>query len=242
MNDELYQKENPTVPKEWPDSYYDVEDMKRRQDLLKEHMEQMEEALKSEEQQSEKAAQTEKPQDEKTVRAEEIRKEQEADRFREKLFLSRYAKKKDQDIDQYIANFYRLRLMAAEPPGFFGKRSAIREVNEILGILCCGCDTEDAMEKELCFLELKHAIRVYIGICKRDKQYGSVLLGFGRKKASSILSKMVSDFENMTVTFPRKLQLEKSAYEKMDYLRKAIAEAFHEEEPAEERWYQHLKK
>lgn len=231
MNDELYQKQNPTVPKEWPESYYDVEDVPCRQNLLKEHMEHIEETLRSEEIQNQKAVQTE-----------DIQKEKEADRYREKLFLSRYIKKKDQYTDRYIANFYRLRMLSAENPGLFGKRSTIREVNELLGVLCCGCDTESSMEAELCFLELKHAIRVYIGICKRDKQYCSVLLGQGRKKASSVLSKIVHDFENMTVVFPRKLQLEKNAYEKIDYLKKAIAEAFHEEEPDEEYWYQYLKK
>ncbi|MCI8991323.1 MAG: hypothetical protein HFG80_01135 [Eubacterium sp.] len=220
MNDDLYQKENPTVPKEWPDSYYDVEDIDCRLELLKKHMEQTE----------------------STQQAENVCQEKEADKFREKLFLSRYTKKNGQYVDRYVADIYRLRMLAAEPPGMFGKKSARREVNEILETLCCGGDMESAPEKELYFLELKHAVRVYIGICKRDKQYGSIILGQGRKKPTVVLSKIVQDFENITRGLPTKLQLEKNTCRKMQYLKEAIAEAFHEEEPNEDYWYQYLQK
>lgn len=163
------------------------------------------------------------------------------DQVRRKLFDKRYSLKENQYMDHYVAFIYKLRMLAEESIGPLRKKKVEKQVEEILCFLCSACaNAEGTAETDLCFLELCHAVRVYIGICKRDKQYCSVILGQGRKKDSSIVLKLVQDFENMAVKLPGKLELEYEDRNRMKYLQKAFAEAFREEEPEEGKWYRYL--
>ncbi len=44
------------------------------------------------------------------------------------------------------------------------------------------------------YYELLNLIYLYVGLCMKDKNYGSIILGIGRKKDSTIASKISDDF------------------------------------------------
>lgn len=209
MNDELYKEKQPVMPKEWPESYYDVEDAAVRNRMLVEHCE------------------TE---------------ESPEDVIRRELFEKRYILKNGQYADSYVMALYELRMLALENVGPFQKKRSQKQAENALDLLCVGVNqrTDSDNGDEIYFQELKHAVRVYIGICKRDKQYCSVILGQGRKKASSVTLKLVQDFENIIVKLPEKLNIQRA--EQMAYLQRALAEAFLEEEPEEDKFYRYLLK
>lgn len=165
----------------------------------------------------------------------------EADILRRKLFAQRYEEKNSRYVDAYVTAIMKLRLISMESVGFFNKKKAVKLVDESLQVLCQGqALDENSYEKDIYFRELKHAVKVFIELCQRDKQYCCVLLGQGRKKDSAVILKLIRDFENMTVGIGRRLRLDGTNLQKILYLKSAMTEAFREQYPEEEQFYLYL--
>ncbi len=129
----------------------------------------------------------------------------EEDQKRLELWNMRYTKANDPKdpnfyYDGFMRVFFDFRHLATKQSGFFGsKKGAVREIKKNLkkiGYL----DDNGNISEDIYLLnrEVTHMGTHYISICKSDKQYTSILWGFGSRKEKDVYRKIAKDFYEAT--------------------------------------------
>lgn len=129
----------------------------------------------------------------------------EEDQKRLELWNMRYIKAKDsRDPNLYYDGFMRVfidfRHLSTKQSGLFAsKRGAIREIKKNLKKLGY-IDDKGNISEDIYLLnrEVTHMGSYYISICKSDKQYTSILWGFGTRKERDVYRRIAKDFYEAT--------------------------------------------
>ena len=100
--------------------------------------------------------------------------------FRRKLFDLRYDKKlgpEGEPIDNYVKAWMELRFLSEGGEGLLS-RGNVKKLDKVMNGLGFGM-TSNREEENLLFQEIYHLGLLYIALCQEDKNYNSVLFGFG---------------------------------------------------------------
>ncbi|MEE0955778.1 MAG: DUF6553 family protein [Eubacterium sp.] len=124
--------------------------------------------------------------------------------LRQKLFEARYKTGKEGDIDTFIGGWMKLYFMRNATKGLFVKRKVEKQKQEIMEDWQFSLAEQygEAGEKIL-YQELFNAAKVYLSLCRKDKNYGSVFIGMGHMKEDKLVEKIASDIYLMAYKIPK---------------------------------------
>ena len=164
-----------------------------------------------------------------------------ANRLRQRLLDLRYVKparaKDGPWTDAYIKLWMSLKFAAQYAGSFFGGRGARRDVRRILEELEIARILEEGSEaRELLYREFYHGACVYLGLCFRDRNYSSTLMGMVPMKEDSVQAKIARDIYESLYVGARFAQAE----EELFLFRQAAKEAFEDRMPAQKEYLQEL--
>ena len=162
---QLSEKQNDIQSSAWPESYYLEIDPAKRLPLLNDAIS---EGLEPEEN--------------------SIRKELFYLRYEENIYAeSGYA-------DRFMRAFMNIGLLTKNRPSRFGMKSARKKMLGYLSLLGLDNVSERSdLYRDLLFKEYCHMGQVFIALSKADKNYGSVLAGFGKIKEDTLEKKLRTD-------------------------------------------------
>lgn len=88
--------------------------------------------------------------------------------------------------------------------GLFTRRKVAKQKKEILDDwqFALAAEYGEAGE-EILYQELFNTAKVYLSLCRKDKNYGSVFIGMGHMKEDRLLEKIASDIYLMAYKIPR---------------------------------------
>ena len=148
--------------------------------------------------------------------------------LRLKLFEARFGPNEKAETDFFIRGWMTLLNLQNAPRGFFGKKRISADLESIRS------DWKEELAasygsigEEVLYQELFHMILFYIRLCQSDRNYSSLLLGFGRMQDSSLTAKIAGDIGRTAWEIPEQL----GCPERFRILRKACADAFEEVYP-----------
>ena len=132
--------------------------------------------------------------------------EAEINKLREELWHLRYQKLRNGNVkDCFIAGWMDLILMKEQTKGKFGKgrlkKAALKDL-ELLGL-----NQVEHFGRDLLLAELKHAALLYCCSSAMDKQYGSIIFGFGKMKSEKINLKIMDDLKAVGWDIPKDLDI-----------------------------------
>jgi len=125
----------------------------------------------------------------------------EKNQARKELFSIRYKKKRNQYADQFMALWLLIKMYSSDATS---KNQLVRAHKVI----------QKEMKKlsyssnELLLEEWKHLIRLYVEICRTDKNYGSTVFGLARLDSDKIEAKILRDISHTGISFPVEIGLE----------------------------------
>lgn len=124
--------------------------------------------------------------------------------LRSRLIEYRYGKIKDQDVDYFIRGWMNMFYLNNSTKGFFAKKRIEKQKQEIMNDWRFALAEEyGEIGQEVLYEELFNMAHLYIALCKKDKGYGSVILGIGRMKADSLANKIARDVYTMAYETPQ---------------------------------------
>ena len=128
-----------------------------------------------------------------------------ANELRKKLIDARYGKNKSQEIDYFVRGIMRLFYLKNGAGRFFAKGQSRREKEGIRSDLklASGKPYGEVGEQVL-YEEYSNLARLYISLCKSDKNYGAILLGLGKMKESSLVNKIARDIYTAAFDVPER--------------------------------------
>lgn len=152
--------------------------------------------------------------------AQKIAEEEEDNSLRLELWEHRYEVMRNGKIkDTFIGAWMDLMLMKDQSGAKFGKRGLRKQAMKAIDALCL--EREDHYGTEILLAELKHTALLYACASLTDRQYGSVIFGFGKMKKEKINAKIVADMQAVAIDVPHNLELIKETA----LLREAISQA-----------------
>lgn len=130
--------------------------------------------------------------------------------LRRKLFDLRY---RDQDgritgADKFMEYWIELRYQEEQMGRVFGRKRAEKEVRKIMDGLLLTKELPEAM-KPVLLQEYINVAAIYIELCQKDRNYRSLLLGFGSLKEETLAVKIARDVYKTAVEIPAWLGMEK---------------------------------
>ena len=148
--------------------------------------------------------------------------------FRRRLYEIRYPAKPGPEgtqIDNYLKAWMEMRFMCERSGGFLSKNDPkkCRAVMDSIGY--SEADTRE--KKNLLYEEIHHLGLLYIALCQEDRQYNSVLFGFGKLNEAKQAEKVASEVLSVTKIAPEKY----NSVELCDIWTRAIREAYSEMYP-----------
>lgn len=157
------------------------------------------------------------------------------------LYDSRYgdSEKAGQEVDYFIRGWMTLEYMKSTSKFFLTKRRVSRDIASVRA----DWQFDKAAEygesgSVILYNELCNLTRLYIQICRRDKTYGSFILGLGRVKDSTLTGRITDDIIKMAYELPKTLNME----EDFSIFTKAATYIFCQEFPEEsDPFYRRLK-
>ncbi|MCU6763616.1 Uncharacterised protein [uncultured Roseburia sp.] len=136
------------------------------------------------------------------------RETEEIDSLRMELWEMRYQplKKENEFKDTFMGGLIHLLMLTIDAARPFSKKRACKEAQKILQQL--GLDFKEHFTRELLETEIKHLFLVYAATCLEDKQYGSLLFGFGRIKKDKVEKKIAEDIRKIGFDLPKLLDMQ----------------------------------
>lgn len=135
-----------------------------------------------------------------------MQEEEGLNKLRLELWNLRYETMRNGKIrDRFIAGWMDLILMKDQAGGRFGKKSLRKQAMKALEFM--GVFQVDYFGQELLLAELKHMSLLYCCSSMMDKQYGSILFGFGKMKKEKIDGKIMADLSSVGWEIPANLDL-----------------------------------
>lgn len=123
--------------------------------------------------------------------------------LRQKLYHARYKNGRDGDVDVFIGGWMKLYFMNNATKGLFTKRKVAKQKREILEDWQFDLAAEYGQTgEEILYQELFNTTKVYMALCHKDKNYGSVLLGMGHLKKDRLVEKIAGDIYLMAYKIP----------------------------------------
>ncbi len=113
-------------------------------------------------------------------------------------------------IDHAIRAMVNLNFLLHTKKGVFQKNRFEKDLHQILddlGVFLV--EPDDLSGQELLYEELCNVARKYIQLCREDRQYNQVLLGFGKIKPATQSKKVARDLVHLTYFVPRETGTEK---------------------------------
>ena len=144
-------------------------------------------------------------------------------KFRETLFKKRYL---DQNgnitgMDYFLRQWMELMLQYSKGKSVFGNRGKKKKAE----IICKELMLKEKLgesEKQVLLEELTNVIAVYIDLGIKDKNYGSLLLGYGRIDDDALKLKIAQDLIKGAIVFPESVNMD----EEYAILGRAAKEAY----------------
>ena len=160
----------------------------------------------------------------------------EGNQIRQELWNIRYSREsgssKGDRADGFMGLWMALEFNRGSEKKLFGGKRARKEVVSALENLHFQeyMDGDD-LHRQLFYRECLHMVKMYIGLCKTDKGYGSAFGGLIPMKEENVNAKIRVDIYETGICAPRNVGLEKE----LDYVIRAAREAysicFPDEEP-----------
>lgn len=136
--------------------------------------------------------------------------EAEINKLRLELWNLRYEKMRNGKIkDRFIAGWMDLILMKEQVQGKFGKRGMKKQAQKALELM--GIPQTEHFGKELLLAELKHMVLLYCCASMTDRQYSSIIFGFGKMKKEKIDHKIIGELDAVAVDIPGHLELQEES-------------------------------
>lgn len=137
----------------------------------------------------------------------------EENRMRRELFGLRYGGKnqrKDGDLaDSYIGLWMNMKMLVNSSSGFFGNRSARKELTKAINKLGIRKYMElGGMAKDLLYLEFHHMVTLYITTSMSDRNYSSAFMGMISLKEDQLQGKLIQDVYQVAFVMPRQVNME----------------------------------
>lgn len=133
--------------------------------------------------------------------------EEQENALRLELWEHRYEVMRNAKIkDCFIGAWMDLMLMKDQSEGRFGKKGLKKQALKAIDAMCL--EKEEHYGKELLLAELKHMALLYACASLTDRQYSSVLFGFGKMKKEKIDAKIIADMDAVASVVPKNLDLE----------------------------------
>ena len=159
-------------------------------------------------------------------------------KIRHEIYDLRYSGGKTVDgdpIDSFVRAFMEVKfLIGSSGTGLFkaGKKKKVKKILESINYFDY-CGEEESRRKSLYCDELLHMGRLYVTLCRRDKQYGSIMMGLGRMKDGKIVNKIANDIFSVAHEVPASV----SMTDEMREWTNALDEAFCSLYPSEASGY-----
>ena len=127
--------------------------------------------------------------------------------LRMELWQMRYQplKKGNEYKDNFMAGLVQWLMLTIDAARPFSKKRARKEAGQVLVQL--GLTSEEHFTRELLETEMKHLFLVYAATCLEDRQYGSLLFGFGRIKKDKVEKKIAEDIRKVGFSLPDLLDM-----------------------------------
>lgn len=145
--------------------------------------------------------------------------------MRRKLFTLRYGDGKltgESVPDNYIKAWIEMRFLSQNGGRcLFSKGpnpKKIRKLFESIGYY----DAADQSERNLLYQEFYHLGMLYIALCQEDKQYNTVVLGFGRISEDSQARKIAGEFRTVARYVPEAYHMS----EELELFSRAVSDAY----------------
>lgn len=143
--------------------------------------------------------------------------EEEVNKLRRELFDLRYKKEKNgKMIDRFLGAWMEFLIMKSQLNSVMAKRRLRKDAIRALDMF--GIPQVEHFGKDLLMEELKHAVLLYCYASQSDRQYNSIIFGFGKKKKEDVEIKIKSELLLISEKIPEKLEM----VEEMKLLTEAI--------------------
>ena len=126
--------------------------------------------------------------------------------LRSRLLEVRYGKKleKGQSVDYFIRGWMTLRFLANSSKSLFFKRKNKRELESLRADWQFDLAEEyGETGQKVLYQEFCQLTRVYLDLCQKDKNYGSILFGIGHIKEDSLMGKIGRDIYTVAYEVPQ---------------------------------------
>ena len=124
--------------------------------------------------------------------------------LRRQIFEERHVKEGGMDIDRFIRGWINFNLIENSMRGFMAKKRTEKEMNQIRKDLQLNVAQEHgAVGEKILEQEFRNLTWVYAHLCATDKTYSSVILGIGRMKEETLISKIARDCWRVAYDLPR---------------------------------------
>ena len=151
--------------------------------------------------------------------------------LRTKLLESRYGRQleKGQSVDYFIRGWMTLRFLLNSSKSFMFKKKARKELDNVKKDWKFDLAAEygEAGQKVL-YQELCNLTRVYLDLCQKDRNYGSILFGLGRVKEETLMSKIGRDIYSVAYEIPQLIGAEEELKLFTDAATRTLTEVFPE--------------
>lgn len=151
--------------------------------------------------------------------------------LRLKLHEARFGINEKAEVDYFIRGWMTLYNLQNVSRGLFGKKRIARDLASV------HADWKEEMAgaygsigEEVLYQELFHMILFYIRLCQTDRNYSSVLLGFGRMQDQNLTAKIAGDIYRTAWEIPE----QQNCAGEFRLLQRAAADAFAEAFPDDE--------
>ena len=153
----------------------------------------------------------------------------ENDGIREDLLKLRYVKAKDDEkfSDRFLRCLMEMKYLAANPgPRFLRGTKRKQLLKELDAIGYTRYLSGTAAEAKAYKDELLHMARLYVNLCRTDRQYGSVILGIGKMKTETLTDKIARDIAGMAYMLPAVFNAKEEMKDWTDALEHAFSMTF----------------
>ena len=143
--------------------------------------------------------------------------------LRAKLYEARFGLNEKSETDVFIRGWMTLYNLQNAPRGVFGKKRIAHDLAAVAADWKMELAASyGSIGEEVLYQELYHMILVYIRLCMTDRNYSSLLLGFGRMQEDTLITKIAGDIFRTAWEIPDSL----NCGEKFSVLQKAAADAY----------------
>ena len=132
----------------------------------------------------------------------------EQNQVRRRLFALRYKKETGgETADLYMRQWMNMRFLEQSSSGLFSRKKPAKVTKLLDAMGFQEMKTEE--EKRLLYQEIYHLAMLYIALCQEDKQFGSVIFGFGTVKESTLIDRIRNEIRIVAVDVPKEFGGEK---------------------------------